>query len=63
MEAMISLGKELEMTAITLEVREGNAPAIALYRRYGFFSCGLRKNYYKNPPDNAMVMWFEFPLQ
>ena len=39
-----------------LEVREGNIPARALYEGYGFSVLGVRKNYYKNPRENAIVM-------
>ena len=41
---------------VFLEVRSKNAPAIALYRAYGFTECGKRKNYYQNPADDAVVM-------
>ncbi len=47
-------GKGLE--SLFLEVRCNNAPAIALYKAYGFFEIGIRKGYYKNPPDDAIVM-------
>ena len=39
-----------------LEVREGNAAARALYRALGFSEYGKRKNYYKNPTEDAVVM-------
>lgn len=39
-----------------LEVREGNVAARALYRAFGFSEYGKRKNYYKNPTENAVVM-------
>ena len=39
-----------------LEVREGNVAARALYRAFGFSECGKRKNYYKNPTEDAVVM-------
>lgn len=47
-------GRGLEV--LFLEVREGNMPAIALYEEYGFKRAGLRKNYYKNPVENAIIM-------
>ena len=49
-----SRGKGLE-TAF-LEVRSKNLPALALYRAYGFEKVGLRKGYYKNPDDDAIIM-------
>lgn len=39
-----------------LEVREGNRAAIALYKKYGFQPIGLRKNYYRNPQEHALLM-------
>lgn len=47
-------GRGLESTF--LEVRSKNEAAIALYRAFGFDDIGLRKNYYKNPTDDAIVM-------
>lgn len=47
-------GRGLE--SLFLEVREQNAAARNLYTAYGFRQIGLRKNYYKNPTDNAVIM-------
>jgi ribosomal-protein-alanine N-acetyltransferase len=41
----------------TLEVRESNAPAIALYERFGFRSAGLRRAYYHDNKEDAVIMW------
>ena len=49
-----SRGKGLE--SIFLEVRSRNIPAIKLYTAYGFKRAGYRKNYYKNPDDDAIIM-------
>ena len=49
-----SLGLGLEQ--LFLEVRSENIPAISLYRSFGFKKIGVRKNYYKNPTDDAIVM-------
>jgi len=43
--------------ALTLEVRVGNERAIALYRRFGFAPAGVRKNYYAEINEDALVMW------
>ena len=43
---------------VFLEVRENNAPARALYRKFGFAEVGIRKGYYENPPEWAVVMKF-----
>jgi len=43
--------------AYTLEVRTSNAPAIALYERFGFRSAGTRPRYYHDTGEDAMIMW------
>ena len=45
---------------ITLEVRESNAPAIALYEKLGFQQVGRRKNYYAEVHEDAILMTVEF---
>ncbi|MBP3747209.1 MAG: ribosomal protein S18-alanine N-acetyltransferase [Ruminococcus sp.] len=42
--------------SIFLEVRESNAPAIALYEKCGFERLSVRKNFYSQPRENAVVM-------
>ena len=49
-----SRGRGLE--ALFLEVRESNFPAISLYRQYGFRTISKRRNYYKNPTEDAVIM-------
>ena len=44
---------------ITLEVRESNIPAISLYEKNGFKSIGVRKNYYQDNNENALIMFTE----
>lgn len=41
---------------IFLEVRESNEPAIKLYEKCGFEYLSLRKNFYRDPRENAVVM-------
>lgn len=41
---------------LTLEVRAGNAPAIALYEKLGFRVVGRRKNYYRELHEDALLM-------
>ncbi len=41
---------------VFLEVRSKNTPARALYKAYGFTEMGVRKNYYQNPSDDAIIM-------
>jgi ribosomal-protein-alanine N-acetyltransferase len=42
---------------LTLEVRVGNEPALALYRRFGLAPVGVRRNYYPVTGEDALVMW------
>ena len=41
---------------VFLEVRVSNAPAISLYESEGFKRCAVRRNYYKNPTEDALMM-------
>lgn len=41
----------------TLEVRASNGPAIELYTKFGFQPAGLRKNYYEDNGEDAIIMW------
>lgn len=47
---------------LRLEVRESNVPAIALYESMGFTQLGLRKNYYRNPKENALILGKEWEI-
>jgi [ribosomal protein S18]-alanine N-acetyltransferase len=42
---------------VTLEVRRSNTGAIALYERFGFRSAGLRRRYYQDNGEDAVIMW------
>ena len=42
--------------SVWLEVRKNNFTAHKLYRRNGFEFCGERKNFYTNPPEDALLM-------
>lgn len=44
---------------ITLEVRVSNIAAISLYEKYGFKSLGVRKGYYQDNNEDALIMWTE----
>ena len=46
----------LRLSFVSLEVRAGNAPAVALYEKHGFAPVGLRKNYYERPREDAVIM-------
>ena len=61
--AMMLLDRLFELTAddarrgYTLEVRVSNEPAISLYERLGFRSRGLRRGYYTDNREDALIMW------
>ena len=55
-ERLTALAEEKRLSFMTLEVREGNIPARALYKKHGFTDVGLRKNYYTLPTENAVLM-------
>ena len=48
--------RQLDAYQLTLEVRQSNVPAISLYESMGFQQVGLRKNYYKQPKENALIL-------
>ena len=43
--------------AMTLEVRMGNVAAQALYKNFGFVAAGVRRNYYPETGEDALIMW------
>jgi len=43
--------------AYTLEVRSGNKAAKALYEKYNFKQDGVRKGYYEDNKEDAIIMW------
>lgn len=54
---MMSFMKAAGIKSVTLEVRESNVPAIKLYVKCGFEVAGIRKGYYQNNGENALIMW------
>lgn len=53
---LLRRAKALGLATVTLEVRAGNAAAIALYQKNGFVPVGRRKNYYTAPTEDAILM-------
>ena len=47
---------------LTLEVRASNVPAIVLYEKLGFSEIGRRKNYYRNPREDALILRKEWEI-
>ena len=48
---------------VFLDVRESNAPAIALYKSLGFYDTGVRKDYYSMPTENVVLMKRDKPCE
>ena len=59
-EALIRSLKEAGSHQLTLEVRVSNAPARSLYDELGFSEIGIRKRYYQNPKEDALILRKEF---
>ena len=51
---------QAHLAFLTLEVRASNEAAIALYVKHGFVQAGVRKNYYQDPKEDALIMTREF---
>jgi len=54
--ALVEGLKEQGSHCLTLEVRASNLPAITLYEKLGFSEIGRRKNYYRNPKEDALIL-------
>jgi ribosomal-protein-alanine N-acetyltransferase len=60
MRESIRIALENEVVLMTLEVRVSNVIAQNLYRKLGFQNGGIRRNYYSDNQEDALVMWVEF---
>ena len=54
---LMEQGIQMGVEAFTLEVRKSNEAAIHLYEKLGFVSEGIRKNFYEEPVEDALIMW------
>ena len=54
--ALVEELKAMGSQCLTLEVRDSNTPARTLYEKLGFQQIGLRKNYYRNPKEDAYIL-------
>ena len=61
-EALIQALTERGSCSLMLEVRASNEPAKNLYSKMGFETVGVRKNYYRNPREDAMILRKEWGL-
>ena len=48
--------RDRSSVCLLLEVRASNAPAISLYDKLDFVQIGRRKNYYRNPKEDALIL-------
>jgi [ribosomal protein S18]-alanine N-acetyltransferase len=55
LQHLITAAREINSTAVLLEVRESNTAARALYEKAGFVQTGRRKSYYINPQEDAVL--------
>ncbi len=56
LSALLAEAGERGLSFVTLEVRDSNVPARSLYEKLGFSSIGLRKNFYRKPTEDAVIM-------
>lgn len=55
--SLVEKSKTFGCNALTLEVRSSNIVAQNLYEKFGFISEGIRKNYYEDNKEDALIMW------
>lgn len=61
---LLQAGRKMGMQKVVLEVRENNLAAISLYEKTGFVMSGLRKRYYTDTGENALIYTFNLdPVQ
>jgi [ribosomal protein S18]-alanine N-acetyltransferase len=56
LDAALQAMRDRGVRTAWLEVRKSNAPARALYANAGFVAAGLRRGYYRRPPEDALVL-------
>ena len=61
-QELVSYLRKRGSRCLTLEVRCGNEPAKALYEKMCFHHIGTRKNYYRNPREDALILRKEWEL-
>lgn len=57
LKKLFEVCKENNCSDITLEVRVSNIPAQNLYKKFNFKEEGIRKKYYSDNGEDAMIMW------
>ena len=59
LDRVLADGAERGARRATLEVRRSNRAALQLYEGFGFTVAGVRRGYYTNPDEDALVLWRE----
>lgn len=59
-QTLINVAVEKDIIGLTLEVRIGNLSAQKLYTKFGFKPAGIRKKYYSDTGEDAIIMWKYF---
>jgi ribosomal-protein-alanine N-acetyltransferase len=59
LRALIDAASQSASESIFLEVRESNLPARRFYQKTGFQQAGVRKGYYRDPPEDAILYRLE----
>jgi [ribosomal protein S18]-alanine N-acetyltransferase len=62
LQAIIDWSRQCSAQRMELEVRAGNTAAIALYERIGFLRDGVRRSYYRDPQEDALLMGLALDL-
>lgn len=57
MDALIEICHKNNIISMTLEVRKSNTDALSLYKKYDFVEEGVRKFYYADNKEDAIIMW------
>jgi [ribosomal protein S18]-alanine N-acetyltransferase len=61
-DALLHQAVEVAATSVLLEVRESNAPARRLYKKFGFIEAGRRPNYYASPVEDALLLKYSVSI-
>lgn len=56
-DTLIQVTNQAGIKKHSLEVRASNIPAQELYKKFGFVEAGLRKGYYEDNKEDAIIMW------
>lgn len=59
LSSLIAISRDIGARMVTLEVRVSNSVAQNLYRKYGFREAGIRRRYYSDNHEDALIMWTE----